>query len=122
MAQGTWQKTRKLIEQARAVLEAENPMTVRQSFYRLVSKRVLKNNRKDYQKLSRVLTLAREQGEIPFDWIVDRSRPTYAMDVWEDPKEYMETCTLAYRKDYWHLQGRDAGICGKEALSTEKKQ
>jgi hypothetical protein len=104
MAQGTWQKTRKLIEQARVVLEAENPMTVRQCFYRLVSQRVLRNSRKDYQKLSRVLTLAREQGEIPFDWIVDRSRPTYATSVWDDPKDYMATCKLGYRKDYWELQ------------------
>lgn len=104
MAQGIWQKTRKLIEQVRAVLQTQFPMTVRQCFYRLVSMGVLKNNRKDYQKLSRVLTLAREQGEIPFDWIVDRSRPTYEGTVWEDPKDYMETCISAYHKDYWQDQ------------------
>jgi hypothetical protein len=104
MAQGTWQKTRRLIEQAHGVLEAENSMTVRQCFYRLVSQRVLRNSRKDYQKLSRVLTLAREQGDIPFDWIVDRSRPTYTTNAWDDPKDYMKTCKLGYRKDYWQLQ------------------
>jgi hypothetical protein len=104
VAQGTWQKTRKLIEHAHGVLEAENPMTVRQCFYRLVSQHALRNSRKDYQKLSRVLTLAREQGDIPFDWIVDRSRPTYAASAWDDPKDYMKTCKTAYRKDYWSLQ------------------
>jgi hypothetical protein len=104
MAQGMWQKTRELIEQAHIVLEAENPMTVRQCFYRLVSQCVLENSRKEYQKLSRVLTLAREQGEIPFDWIVDRSRPTYTTSVWDDPKAYMNVCKSSYRKDYWELQ------------------
>jgi hypothetical protein len=104
MAQGIWQKTRKLIEQVRAILQTQFPMTVRQCFYRLVSQRVLRNNRKDYQKLSRVLTLAREQGEIPFEWLVDRSRPIYATDVWGSPKDYMEACTVSYRKDYWQLQ------------------
>ena len=33
MAQSEWQSTKELIDQALAILEAENPMTVRQLFW-----------------------------------------------------------------------------------------
>jgi hypothetical protein len=42
------------------VLSAEQPMTIRQLFYRLVSDQALENSVRDYKKLSRVMTDARE--------------------------------------------------------------
>jgi hypothetical protein len=68
MAKAKWSKTRELIAKAQKILAAEQPMTLRQLYYRLVSAEVLENTRSDYCRLSRVLTRAREEDDIPFDW------------------------------------------------------
>lgn len=79
-------------------------MTLRQLYYRLVSAEVLENTRSDYCRLSRVLTRAREEDDIPFDWIVDRSRPTYSPSVFDDLKDGLKALRDCYRKDYWQAQ------------------
>jgi len=49
-------------------------MTVRQLFYRLVSSEVIGNCLADYQRVSKAMTKARNDGRVSWDWIVDRSR------------------------------------------------
>ena len=97
-------KTRILINAALAILEVEQPMTVRQLFYRLVSVGHIMNTRQEYQRVSVVMTTAREDGRCPFEYIVDRSRPEYAPNVFTDAAEYGRTVKNAYRKDYWSAQ------------------
>jgi hypothetical protein len=104
MAQGEWSKTTRLIEQATEILAFEHPMTVRQLFYRLVSQGELSNTRGDYQRLSGVMTKARNDGRCDFDWIVDRSRPEYSPNVWTDAAGYGKAIQRSYRKDYWSTQ------------------
>lgn len=104
MARERWAKTTALVEAAKSALEAERPMTIRQLFYRLVSIHAIENTLADYKRVSRVLTDARERSEIPFAWIVDRTRPTYAANVFENPEEFMEAASNTYRRDYWTSQ------------------
>src|SRR5437879_2303451 len=79
-------------------------MTVRQCFYRLVSCGALENNKRSYNSIKRLLTKARKDGRIDFNWIVDRSRPTYSPCVFDNPQAYAETMKSIYRKDYWQTQ------------------
>jgi hypothetical protein len=104
MARGKWAATTKLVERAKRILSAEQPATLRQLFYRLVSVQALENSIHDYKKLSRVMTDARESGEVPFEWIVDRSRPTYAPSVFDDIKDGLMALRNCYRKNYWDDQ------------------
>jgi hypothetical protein len=104
MSQGEWKETSELIRTAIAILEVEHPMTVRQLFYRLVSKGALENTKKDYQLTSKIMTKARKDCRCPYEWIVDRSRPTYEPNVFEDAAEYAETVKHSYRKNYWSDQ------------------
>jgi len=97
-------RTKRIVALGHELLEAEHPMTLRQLFYRLVSVEALENTQPDYQRLSRILTDARERGEIPFEWIVDRSRPKYEASVFRDPAAYAEAVKHSYRKDYWREQ------------------
>jgi hypothetical protein len=90
-------RTAAIVAEARDILAAEYPMTLRQCFYRLVSREVIQNNRRDYLKLSRILTKARNDGRIDFAWLVDRSRPTYSPCVFENPAEYPETIKKLYQ-------------------------
>ena len=97
-------KTRKLIVAASEILAEQSPMTIRQLFYRLVSVGKLENSRADYVKVSRVMNIARNDGRIEWDLIVDRSRPTYAPNVWNYAGAYAKTIQRSYRKDYWDTQ------------------
>jgi hypothetical protein len=110
MATREWIRTTRFIRAALKILAAENPMTVRQLFYRLVSAGVIENTRGDYQKSSRMMTKAREDGRCPFEWIVDRSRPTYEANVFTDAAEYAEVVKRGYRKDYWAAQPRHVEV------------
>src|SRR3972149_9110915 len=107
---GIAQKTIALIVNAHELLEAEHPMTLRQLFYRLVSIRGLQNSRADYQKLSRVMTQAREAGDINHEWLVDRSKPEIVPSVWRDPAGYLEAVARSYRRDYWQGQPHSAEL------------
>jgi len=86
------------------ILSREWPMTIRQLFYRLVSIRFVENNRSDYQRVSRLMTTARDDGRCPFKWIVDRSRPEYSPNVFDDAAGYAEAVKCSYRKNYWATQ------------------
>ena len=100
MAKAEWKRTTELIDAATEILEEQQPMTIRQLFYRLVSTDLIPNDRKHYQLVSRVMTKARDDGRIPFEYITDRSRPEYKPNVFEDATEYASAVQKSYRKDY----------------------
>jgi hypothetical protein len=51
-----------------------------------------------------VTTRAREDGEIDFDDIVDRSRPQYEPNVFEDLPGYLGAVRKSFRRDLWRDQ------------------
>jgi hypothetical protein len=104
MAKGEWQSTTRVVEMLLSILEQEQPMTIRQLFYRGVSAGEIDNDAKSYKRVSRIMTKIREVGRCPFEWIVDRSRPSYEPIVWTDPHGYAATVRTSYRKDHWFLQ------------------
>ena len=59
-------KTCRLIEEAREILAEHHPMTVRQVYYQLVSRHVVKNTKGRYQSVSETLVKARQLGMIPW--------------------------------------------------------
>lgn len=97
-------KTTALIDAAISILAEQNPMTIRQLFYRLVSKQRVPNNLASYQLVSRVMTKCRDDGRCPFEWIADRSRPVYAAVGFDDAVEYAASMRDGYRKNYWATQ------------------
>jgi hypothetical protein len=52
-------------------------------------------------RVSRLLTQAREQDLIPWDWIVDETRAPECVNAFADPDDYVETVKRAYRRDRW---------------------
>jgi hypothetical protein len=104
MARNEWKKTTQLVKAAVEILEREHPMTLRQCFYRLVSIGELGNCLADYRRLSKVLTVSRNDGRIDFDWIVDRSRPNYSVSAWANLRDFGEAVLASYRRDNWQDQ------------------
>ena len=101
---GKHAKTLKLIETAKGILAELHPMTVRQVYYQLVSRQVIKNNRSQYQAVSNALVSARREGVIPWEWIEDRLRRPRHVSMWSGLVEFAETCRRAYRRDVWDTQ------------------
>jgi hypothetical protein len=93
-----------MIDRAVEILAAENPMTIRQLFYRLVSDETIQNMQLDYQRVSRLMAKARREDRCPYEYIVDRSRPIYEPNVWRDAAGYARSVKRGYRKDYWAMQ------------------
>jgi hypothetical protein len=48
---------------------------------------------------------AREQEIIPWDWIVDETRPVERDPQWIDIPNYLKAVEQSYRLDYWRQQG-----------------
>jgi len=97
-------KTHNLIKTAKEILAELHPMTVRQVYYQLFSRRVIKNNRGQYQAVSNALVYARREGYIPWEWIEDRLRRPHYVSMWSGLSEFKETCRRAYRRDVWDTQ------------------
>jgi len=104
VAKAEWKRTTELIDAASNILDIQQPMTIRQLFYRLVSAGLIPNDRKHYQLVSRIMTKARDDGRIPFEYITDRSRPEYKPNVFVDAAGYARAVQRSYRKDYWASQ------------------
>jgi hypothetical protein len=83
-------KTLKLIETAYKILEADNPMTVRQVYYQLVARHIVDNNRGQYQKVCNALVRARKEDMIPWEWIEDRLRQARTYTGYRDARSFVE--------------------------------
>jgi hypothetical protein len=102
---GFRRKTLPLAFVAADVLCQEQPNTLRQLFYRLVSLGWLPSTDKEhYQKLGRLMTELREAGIVPFAWLVDHLRTRLKPSSWSGLADFGETVRDAYRKNFWeHL-------------------
>lgn len=71
--------------------ESEQPMTLRQLYYRFVAMDLIENKQSQYQYLGEAIKEARLSGFIPWGWIEDRTRSTDAGDYDAvDPRDRFE--------------------------------
>ena len=101
---GRQARTKAILEVAVEVLQAHHPMTLRQVYYQLVSRQVVENNRSQYQALSKLLVSARREGEIPWEWIEDRTRQPRHVSMWADLSDFAAVAGRAYRRNVWATQ------------------
>ena len=99
-------KTQDIIEAAWAILEKQNPMTLRQLFYQLVSNHGTENSAAEYHRLGGVLVAARKEKLIPWTWIEDRTRAPRTVSMWDDLPDFLQVVRRSYRRDVWETQGR----------------
>lgn len=101
---GLHKKTLELIDTAKEIMADGYPMTVRQVFYQLVSRQVIKNNLGQYHAVSNALVDARREGVIPWEWIEDRTRRPRHVSMWTGLSEFADTCKRSYRLNVWDSQ------------------
>lgn len=79
-------------------------LTLRQLYYQLVTKNIIRNEEKSYKKLGNVVSDARLMGLIDWDAIEDRVRVPRIQSEWPNPKSLMESALRAYRLPRWKDQ------------------
>ena len=88
---GRAKSTIQLLEACKKIIQVVEPITMRGVCYRLfVEGRIDSMELKNTQKISRLLTRAREDGDIPWEWIVDESRVIEGEPHWRDLQDYAE--------------------------------
>lgn len=112
-------KTLEILDAAKEVLEAsKSPMTVRQTYYQLVTKHIIENSKPSYSKVSRILGDGRIEGDIAWGLIEDRVRIPKTVNTWDNLPDFFETVKQAYRKNLWLKQGSYVEVeVEKDALS-----
>jgi hypothetical protein len=94
-----------LIAAMRKIAEATQPITGRGVGYKLFTMGLINSMaRSEMAKVYRLLVIAREEGIIPWEWIVDETRELERVASWNDPDDYMATVMRAYRRDFWNHQ------------------
>jgi hypothetical protein len=95
----------RLIATARDILAEIQPASVRAVCYRLFVAGLIQNmSKSSTNSISRLLKLAREEGDIPWRWIVDESREAETTTLWSNPDEIIRAAVRGYRRDYWQEQ------------------
>jgi hypothetical protein len=94
-----------LIDAMFSITEAAHPITGRGVGYKLFMAGLIPSmSRSDMQRVYRLLKIAREQGTIPWHWIVDETRDLERRPSWDDPEAFAEAASRQYRRDFWTQQ------------------
>ena len=94
-----------LIEAMYAAAEAAQPITGRGTGYKLFTSGLIPSmERAEMQRVYRLLKEAREQGHIPWAWIVDETRELERVSTWANPAAYARAVARSYRRDFWDQQ------------------
>jgi len=102
---GMGQDSIDLIEAMRSAAEKARPITGRGIGYKLFTLGLIPSmTRQDMARVYRLLRIAREQGTIPWEWIVDESRSPERVPTWSDPEAYARCVARSYRRDFWSQQ------------------
>lgn len=93
-------------------------LTVRQLFYRFVTKGYLENTQKEYKKLVALISNGRLAGLIDWKSIVDRTRNLEGNTHWDSPEGVITSAAHSFKLDKWENQPNRVEVwVEKEALA-----
>jgi hypothetical protein len=105
VGRGRSRRSLDLIDAMYRAAEAAQPITGRGIGYKLFTLGLIPDmSRKSMQGVYRLLREAREQGDIPWEWIVDETRELEKCSSWSDPDAFVRVVSRAYRRDFWKQQ------------------
>lgn len=79
-------------------------LTLRQLYYQMVARDIIKNNQKEYKRLGSVINDARLAGLIDWDRINDLTRELRSISHWETPADIIDSAAASFRLDKWSDQ------------------
>ena len=94
-----------LIDASIIILEVIQPCSVRAVCYQLFMRKLIPDMSKNSTgAVGKLIVYARENGLIPWAWIVDETREAEIISSWDSPESIIQTAVKSYRKDYWAMQ------------------
>jgi hypothetical protein len=88
-----------------ALAEEHQPLTIRQLFYRAVAIGLIDKTQAAYNSLVvRLMGQMREEGRVPFDWIVDNTRWMRKPRTYSGLRQMLEYTRSTYRCAIWDTQ------------------
>ena len=100
---GRNKSTIKLVEAMKKIAEETHPITGRGIGYKLFTLGLI-GGMAEMPKVYRDLVNAREDGLIPWHWVVDESRDPEGVETWENCAELARD--FFYRRDFWQTQAK----------------
>ena len=102
---GKARATIELIEACQEILAEIQPATVRAVCYRLFTMGLIPDMSKNStNKVGTQIVWAREQGHIPWAWVVDETREAERINTWSNSDAIIRAAVTTYRRDYWQDQ------------------
>jgi len=100
-------KSLDLIKAMAEIAEAAHPITGRGIGYKLFTRKLIPSMKlSEMDKVYRLLVIAREEGTIPWEWIVDENRGLEIRATWANPEAFADEMTASYRLNFWDQQLR----------------
>jgi hypothetical protein len=94
------------------------PVSVRQVYYNLCSRRIIPKDEKQYDSIQKRLSKLRKAKAIPYEWIADGTRWVRRPTTFDSMTEALEYTILTYRRAIWtHQQIHLEFWMEKEALA-----
>lgn len=94
-------------------------VTLRQLYYRFVSRDLIPNTEKSYKNLGGVINDARLAGRIDWNAIEDRARSLMQSAHWDSPSAIIDACARQYKVDKWIDQSTRVEVwVEKQALES----
>ncbi len=84
-----------------AVLEMDNPQSVRHVFYRVTSMDLVPKTEAGYQTIKTQLLAMRKSGRVPWGWVSDSTRWRRKPRSFGSLQEAVEHTARTYRRDIW---------------------
>lgn len=95
-------KSMALIQAAIRILQEIQPCSIRAVCYRLFTEKLIPDmGKRSTGAVGTQLVYARENGLIPWAWIVDETREAETIASWSSPESIIKSAVAQYRKDYW---------------------
>jgi hypothetical protein len=101
------------------ILSQDHPQTVRQVFYALTVRGVIKKAEIEYQRtVVRLLVDMRESEQIPFEWLADNTRWMRKPSTFTGLQSCLNTTAECYRRNLWASMPVYVEVwCEKDALA-----
>lgn len=101
-------KAQKTVDQANAIIKDYTAqgyiLTLRQLYYQFVAQDLIPNNEKQYKRLGRLVTQAREAGVMDWEAIEDNGRTAYARRINENAQSVVRGVESGLKYDHWARQ------------------
>lgn len=102
------ESTQTIIDQANEIIvdyAAQGyTLTLRQLYYQFVSRDLIANSQKEYDRLGSIINDARLDGQIDWEAIIDLTREMTSNSHWDSPRDIVSACATQYQIDKWAEQ------------------